>query len=232
MKKIWLKAAKTINGTWILLILCVKRENNPPAYPTKFLCRSCRFQFTSFWINLRYPAKRKTDVLEITAFLPVSDSLFGLRLTFKQSYFTWSDCSLIFNEMGTEKPRIRKNPNTLCKQLMIGRRRCTIPLSYIALLWTIQQFQDRSPLFWYSNMKVGGYHVKWIVDWTSNAKQLSLRVYVYISRQLTAPSNRRILSDFQILLNRSESFPQRILWRSKRTTYCLPKARFSANYFV
>jgi len=140
--------------------ICVKCKHNPPAYPPKFLCHSCRFQFTSFWINLRYPTKWKTDVLEITTLLPASDSLFDSRLIFKQSYLTWSDYSLIFNEMGTEKPQIRKTPNTLCKQLMIGRQRCTIPLSYIAFLWTIQQFQDRSPLFWYRNMRVGGYHIK------------------------------------------------------------------------
>ena len=50
----------------------------------------------------------------------------GSRLIFQQSYLTWSHYSLIFNEMGAEKPRIRILRNTLCKQLMIGSRRCTI----------------------------------------------------------------------------------------------------------
>ena len=36
--------------------------------------------FTSLWINLRSSSKRETDVLEITTFLPASDSLFGSRL--------------------------------------------------------------------------------------------------------------------------------------------------------
>ena len=35
---------------------------------------------------------------------------------------------------------------------------------YFALMWTIEQFQDCSPLFWYSNMKVRRCYVKKIVD--------------------------------------------------------------------
>lgn len=46
----------------------------------------------------------------------------------------WSDYILDFNEMGTEKPRIRKPRNTLCKQLIIKRRRTTILPSYIAFM--------------------------------------------------------------------------------------------------
>ena len=56
-------------------------------------------------------------------------------------------------------------------------------------------------------------------------------VCVHDSGQLTAPSSRRILSNFQIWLTRSQWFPQEILWRSKGTSYCLPKARFSVNFF-
>ena len=73
--------------------------------------------FTSFWIKLHSSSKRQTDVLEITTFLPASDSLLGSRLMFKQSYLTWNDYILNFNEMATEKPRIRKPWNSLCKQL-------------------------------------------------------------------------------------------------------------------
>ena len=104
----------------------MKREHNalPPLqsyFAAVFYFSSPRFEF-----NFRYSTKRETDGPEITTFLPASDSLFGSRLIFQQSYLTWSHYSLIFNEMGAEKPRIRIPRNTLCKQLMIGRRRCTI----------------------------------------------------------------------------------------------------------
>ena len=121
-----LKAAKISIGTWILLKFERETRTQPPTSPPKLLCRSCWFQFTSFWINLHYPTKRETDGPEITTFLPASDSLFGSRLICQQSYLKWSHYSLIFNEMGAEKPQIRIPQNTLCKQLMIGRRRCTI----------------------------------------------------------------------------------------------------------
>ena len=88
----------------------------------------------------------------------------------------WSYYIFVFNEVGTEKPRTRKPRNTLCKQLIIKRRRSTILPSYIAFMWTIEQFQD-----------------------------------------------------FQIWLNRSESFPQKILWRSKRTTYQSPSKSQTFN---
>ena len=64
------------------------------------ICRSCS-------PHLRSSSKQETDVLEITTFLPASDSLFGPRLIFKQSYLTWSDYILNLNEMATEKLEIR-----------------------------------------------------------------------------------------------------------------------------
>ena len=102
----------------------------------------------SYWINLRSSSKRETDVLEIATFLPASDSLFGLRLMFKQSYFAWSDFVLNFTEMATEKPRIRKPRNLLCKQLTMSGLRSTIRPFFFAFMWTIEQFQDcRRPSF-------------------------------------------------------------------------------------
>ena len=44
-----------------------------------------------------------------------------------------SDYIFVFNEMGTEKPRIRKPRNMLCKQPMIKRRHC-IMHQFILLL--------------------------------------------------------------------------------------------------
>ena len=139
------KAAKSISGEWILLKFVRETRTKPPTSPPMLLCCSCWFQFTSFWIKLRSSAKRETDVPEITTVLPASDSLFGTRLIFQQSYLTWSDYILIFNGMGTEKPRIRKLWNTLCKHLMIRRRRYTILPSYTVFMWTIEQFQDCKP---------------------------------------------------------------------------------------
>ena len=101
--------------------------------------------FTSFWINLRSSSKRETDVHEITTFLPASDSLFGPRLILKQSYLTWSDYILNFNEMATEKPRVRKPWNSLCEQLKMRRRRSTIPpivvFCFYVNNWTISGLQ-------------------------------------------------------------------------------------------
>ena len=100
----------------------MKREHNhppPPYFPSKL-------SLPQLLISVHPFTKRDTDVPEITTFLPASDSLFGSRLIFQQSYLTWSQYSLIFNEMGAERHRIRIPRNTLCKQLMIGRRWCTI----------------------------------------------------------------------------------------------------------
>ena len=102
--------------------MCAKREQNLPTSPPGLLCRSCSPH------HLRSSSKQETDVLEITTFLPASDSLFGPRLIFKQSYLTWSDYILNFNEMATEKPR-----NSLCEQLTMRRRRSTIPLCILLL---------------------------------------------------------------------------------------------------
>ena len=141
---VWIKTAKNISGTWILLKFV--RETRTISLPPLQSYFAAVFDFSSprfeFKVNLRYSAKRGTDVLEITPFLAASDSVFSSRLIFKQSYLTWSVYSLIFNEMGTEKPRIRKPRNTLCEQLKIRRRRSTIPLSYIAFMWTMQQFSS------------------------------------------------------------------------------------------
>ena len=87
-EKLWLKAAKSVTGKWILLKFVREARTKPPTSPPKLLCRFCWFLFTSFWINLRSSAKREIDVLEITTFLPASDLLFGSRLIFKQSCFT------------------------------------------------------------------------------------------------------------------------------------------------
>ena len=56
-------------------------------------------------MNLRASSKRQTDVLEITTFLPTSDSLFDSRLMFKQSYLMWSDYILNFNERNQKTPK-------------------------------------------------------------------------------------------------------------------------------
>ena len=144
--------------------------------------------------------------------------------------------------MATEKPRIRKPRNSLCKQLTIRRQCSTIRPCLFAFMWTIEQFQDcRRPSFLIQQHQGKRQHTaiqqhkskKLLcrINCRLNFKCKSLRVYVCISGQLTAPSNRRILSNFKIWLNRSESFPQKILRRSKRTTYRLPKARFLVNYF-
>ena len=100
--------------------------NTTPYLPSKVTLPQLLISVHLVLNNLRYSTKRETDGPEITTFLPASDSLFGSRLIFQQSYLTWSLYSLIFNEMGAEKPRIRILRNTLCKQLMIGSRRCTI----------------------------------------------------------------------------------------------------------
>ena len=122
--------------------------------------------------------------------------------------------------MATEKPRIRKPRNSLCKQLTIRRRCSTIRPCLFAFMWTIEQFQDcRRPSFLIQQHKGKRQHTaiqqhkskKLLcrINCRLNFKCKSLRVYVCISGQLTAPSNRRILSNFQIWLNRSESFPQK-----------------------
>ena len=82
-----------------MLIFVRETQTKSPYFPSKVKLPQL---FTSFLINLRSSSKRETDVLEITTFLPASDSLFGSRLIFRESYFTWSDCIFNFNEMVTE----------------------------------------------------------------------------------------------------------------------------------
>ena len=134
-EKVWLKAAKSISGTWILLKFERETLTQPPYLPSKLLCHSCRFQFTSFWIlNLRYSTKLETDVLEITTFLPASDSpLFVSRLLFQRSYLGGVITASFSTILEQRKPRIRIPRYMLCNQLIIGRR-CTILPSCIAFL--------------------------------------------------------------------------------------------------
>ena len=101
--------------------------------------------FNSFWIDLRASSKRQTDVLEITTFLPASDSLFCSRLMFKQSYLTWSDLHPQFQRDGNRE--IRKPRNSLCKQLTMMGQCSTILPCFFAFMWTVEQSEDCSPLF-------------------------------------------------------------------------------------
>ena len=185
--------------------------------------------YASFWINLRSSSKRETDILEITTFCPhlICCSVQDLYLykVILRGVFT-SSISTRWQQRNLES----ENPEILC----VNNSRWGAAQHYSVLLfcfyvndWTfsglkpsflIQQHEGKKMLCW--------------INCRLNLKCKSLRVYVCISGQVTAPSNRRILSNFQIWLNRSQSFPQNILWRSKRTTYRLPKARFSVNYFV
>ena len=59
-----------------------------------------------------------------------------------------SDYILNFNEMATEKPRIRKTRNSLCKQLIIRRRRCAIRPCFLVLCERFNNFRTAAdPLF-------------------------------------------------------------------------------------
>ena len=87
-EKLWLKAAKSVSGKWVLLKFVRETRTKSPHLPSKVT----QLSVASFWINLRSSSKRETDVLEITTFLPASDdSLFGSRLIFKTklSYVEW-----------------------------------------------------------------------------------------------------------------------------------------------
>ena len=99
---------KSHNRTFIPIMALAETRTKSPYLPSKVALPQL---FTSFWINLRASSKRQTDVLEVTTFLHASDSLFGSRLMFKQSYLTWSDDILSFNEMATEKS---ENPEIRC----------------------------------------------------------------------------------------------------------------------
>ena len=124
-----------------------------------------------------------------------------LLLVFKQSYLEWSDYILNFNEMATAKPRIR-TPRIRCVN---NSRWGGGAQHYSALFfcfyvndWTISGLQPSFLIQQHEGKKM----LCWI-NCRLNLKCKSLRVYVCISAQLTAPSNRRILSNFKIWLNRS-----------------------------
>ena len=142
MKKEWLKAAKIISSKWIFWKFVSEMGTNPsPTSPPKLLCRShpCWFHFTSFWIICVFQPNEKQMSLIYRHFCPHLIRCSVQDLYLNKVILPWSDYIFVFNEMGTEKPRIRKPRNTLCKQLMIKRRRCIIQPSYIAFIWTIEE---------------------------------------------------------------------------------------------
>ena len=110
--------------------LCLKREPEPPLPPLQSYSvavvdfTSPRFELFAFF----------RQILKLTTFLPhlIRCSVQDLHLN--KVVLPWSDYIFVFNEMGTEKPRIRKSRNTLCKQLITKRRRSTILPSYIAFM--------------------------------------------------------------------------------------------------
>ena len=180
--------------------------------------------YASFWISLRSSSKREIDVLEITTFclhlICCSVQDLYLNKVILRGVIT-SSISTRWQQRNLES----ENPEILCvNNSRWGGGAALFHLVILLLCewlqpsFLIQQHEGKKMLCW--------------INCRLNLKCKSLRVYVCISGQVTAPSNRRILSNFQIWLNRSQSFPQKILWRSKRTTYRLPKARFSVNYFV
>ena len=81
---------------------------------------------------------------------------------FKQSYLTWSDYTLNDGIREIRKPR-----NSLCKQLTMRGWRSTILPCFFAFMWTIEQSQNCSPLFWIQQHEG---EKMLIVDWTSNAR--------------------------------------------------------------
>ena len=89
-EKVWLKAAKSVSGKWILLKFVRETWTKSPHLPCKVTL--AQLFVASIWINLRSSSKRETDVHEITTFWPASDdSLFGSTLIFKTklSYVEW-----------------------------------------------------------------------------------------------------------------------------------------------
>ena len=138
----WLKAAKSVSGKWILLKFVRETRTKSPYLPSKVTL--LQLFVTSFWINLRSSSKRETDVLEITTFLPASDSLFGsrhiqnkviLRGVISSSISTrWEQGNF---ELG--------NPKTRCVNKSWwsggGAALFKFRLSYIAFMWTIEDFR-------------------------------------------------------------------------------------------
>ena len=82
--------------------LRVKREQ-PPPLQSYF---AAVVDFTSPRFELF--GKRETDVIEITTFLPASDSLFGSRFIFKQSYLTVELLHLCFQRNGKRETSSQK----------------------------------------------------------------------------------------------------------------------------
>ena len=124
-EKLWLKAAKSIRSKRNLLKFVSKTGSTPSPYlPSEVTLRQLLISLHLVLNN--FSAKQETDVLDIRAFClhPIRCSLQDFYLN--KVILPWSDYIFVFNEMGTGKPRIRKPRNTLCKQLMIKRRRCIV----------------------------------------------------------------------------------------------------------
>ena len=140
------------------------------------------------------------------------------------------DYILNFNEMATEKPRIRKPRNSLCKQLAIRRRRSTIRPCFLLLCEWLNNFLIQHHKGKKQHTAIKQYKGKKLlcrISYKLNFKRKSLRVYACISGQLTAPWNRRIWSNFQIWFNRAESFPQK--WRLGLAEYRFIYEKISNN---
>ena len=133
-EKVWLKAAKSISGKWILLKSCAFNAPPPPPLPplqSYFVAvvdfTSPRFELFAFF----------RQIFKLTTFLPHLIRCSVQDLYLNKVVLPWSDYIFVFHEMGTEKPRIRKSRNRLCKQLITKRRRSIILPSYIAFMWVI-----------------------------------------------------------------------------------------------
>ena len=133
-EKVWLKAAKSISGKWILLNSCAWNATPPPHLPSKVTVSQL---LISLHLVLNYLFAFFRQILKLTTFLPHLISCSVQHLYLNKVVLPWSDYIFVFNEMGTEKPRIRKSRNTVCKQLITKRRRSTILPSYIAFMWMI-----------------------------------------------------------------------------------------------
>ena len=104
MKKEWLKAAKIISSKWIFWKFVSEMGTNPSPYlPSKVTLPQLLISLHLVLNYLRFSAKRETDVLDIPSFLPASDSLFGSRLIFKQSYLTVEWLHLRFQRNGNRE---------------------------------------------------------------------------------------------------------------------------------
>ena len=109
--------------------LCLKRQPPPlPPLQSYFVAvvdfTSPRFELFAFF----------RQILKLTTFLPHLIRCSVEDLYLNKVVLPWSDYIFVFNEMGKEKPRVRKSRNTLYKQLITKRRRSTILPSYIAFM--------------------------------------------------------------------------------------------------